>query len=384
MTKKSKNVKRKINKKKRTLSKFLATLTVLIFICVALACYLYPPLYDYIKGLISDQSNNYVVDGDVTIVKELKDLKVHFVDVGQGDCIIIELPDGKNVIIDSGESDFDDLDSYIKENTSVTCFDYVIATHADYDHIGNFDDLFKNYEVKYVYRPYVKYDGEDYEFSGDFNKGSYKYQQDSKSYGRFLDYILNEDYVIDGKSYDAGWEFFNYNSDFAGKIKVEGQETEYEYYFDFLTPKLDDLSKIEYKDANDYSPIIKFSYCGVDIMFTGDAEAEAEADFVKFYKGYESDLDVEILKVSHHGSLSSTTQDFLDLIKPDCAVIQCGLDNDYLHPRQATLTRLFNKGCTVYRNDLQGDILLTINSNGEYGFATEKTTNSNLYKGADA
>ena len=141
---------KRVNKTKK-LKKAVSATLVIIILLVALVCYFYPPFYNFILSFFKDDEPEFRVEGDTTIVTELRDLKVHFVDVGQGDCIIIELPDGKNVLIDSGEKNYKQLDYYIKNKTSVKVFDYVIATHADYDHIGNFDDIFKNYEVKYVY-----------------------------------------------------------------------------------------------------------------------------------------------------------------------------------------------------------------------------------------
>jgi competence protein ComEC len=266
-------------------------------------------------------------------------------------------------------------------------FDYVIATHADYDHIGNFDDIFKDFEVKYVYRPYVKYSGSAFTFDDAFNKGSNKYKQGSKAYGTFLNSLKNETYVENGETKTCGYEFFDYKSDFSGKIKC-GEEI-YEYYFDFLTPRTDDLNSLVYKNANDYSPMIKFTYEGVDIMFTGDSEGsdegDGEDDFVAYYKNLEDvDLDVEILKVAHHGSRSSTTKEFLDLVKPEFSIIQCGIANSYKHPHQVTLDKLLQINSALYRNDIHGDILLSITKEGTFKFTTQKASSAGLFVGGDA
>ncbi len=370
--------------KKSKKGKVYLTVFVLFLVIVFVAlCYFYPPFLEKIMSLFNkDDDSNNRVEGDTTYVTTLEDLKVHFVDVGQGDCIIIELPDGKNVIIDAGQDNYSDLKNYIDEKTDIKKFDYAIATHADYDHIGNFDDILKDFEVAYIYRPYVFYGGSHHEFSTDFNKGSTAYKQNSKAYGGFLNLVNNETYKQDGKTKNASWEFFTADSDFAGKISYNEQI--YEYYFDFLTPKVDDLSEITYTDANDYSPIIKFTYCGVDIMFTGDAETEAEEDFVEYYKNrMDIDLDVDILKVGHHGSLTSTTQAFLNIIKPEYSVIQCGVNNKHKHPRQNTLDRLINMESIIFRNDLHGDILLNITAQGTFTFATQNVNPDNVLVGGD-
>ena len=366
-------------KKKKQSNKYATVLSVIAFIVLIAfvgACYFYPPLYDKIMSFLKPEEDNggndYIVEGDTTIVSVLEDLKVHFVDVGQGDCIIIELPDGKNVLIDAGENGYDDLKDYIDNNTGVQSFDYVIATHGDSDHIGNMDKVLQDYEVKYVYRPHVLYTGDDYDFGADFNQGGSLDTKNSDAYGDFLYEVLNEKYQKDGEMVSAGWEFFTHNSDFAGKISYN--EVIYEYYFDFLTPRVDNYTNINYKNANDYSPIIKFTYCGVDILFTGDAEGgsegDAEDEFVEYYsplaESNSIDLDVDILKVGHHGSLTSTTQGLLDIVKPEFAIIQCGVNNKYHHPRQDTLDRLKGAGSTIFRNDLHGDIVLVINQLGSF------------------
>ena len=377
--------KKKVSKKK--FKRIISTVIVLIIIAIALACYLYPPFYEFLLGLFDKEKEpEYRVEGDTTYITsgEMPDLKVHFVDVGQADCILIELPDGKNVIIDSGVNEYDDLKDYIEDNTSIDSFDYAIATHADSDHIGNFDKVLQDYEVKKIYRPYVLYTGELYNFSSSFNKGASDYKQASKAYGDFLNCVLNETYTENGEEKSATWEFFTHESDFAGKIAYE--DDIYEYYFDFLTPRVDSISDVNYKNANDYSPIIKFTYQGVDILFTGDAEGgdegDAEDDFVAYYKDLgDYNLDVEILKVGHHGSRTSTTQELLDLVKPEYAVIQCGEGNSYKHPHQETLDRLFDLECVLYRNDLHGDVVLNINKNGLFTFTSQKQASNGLFVG---
>ena len=125
------------------------------------------------------------------------------------------------------------------------------------------------------------------------------------------------------------------------------------------------------------------------MLLTGDAEGGDEGDgediFVEQYKalsGYE--LDVDVLKVGHHGSRTSTTQAFLDLVRPEYAVIQCGLGNSYKHPHQESLDRLFELGCVLYRNDLHGNVVLVINSEGEFNFNVNIPNPNNVFVGGDA
>ena len=118
-----------------------------------------------------------------------------------------------------------------------------------------------------------------------------------------------------------------------------------------------DVDDIEYSDANDYSPIMLLTYGETKLLLTGDAETEMEQEFLTHYT---SNMDVDILKVGHHGSETSTSQALLDLVNPEYAVIQCGNNKTYQHPRQATLDRLSAEDITVYRTDNNGTIVLTI------------------------
>ena len=199
-------------KKVKKIQKTIAFVLVILIFAFVLACYFHPPLYAFILGLfdLKDSKPEYRVDGDTTYIVngEMPDLKMHFVDVGQGDSIIIELPDGKNVIIDAGEeSEYDKLHDYIEENTSIERFDYAIATHADSDHIGAFDKILADYEVKMIYRPHVYYSGSKYNFSSSFNKGGKDAKKSTVNYGDFLKAVQDETYLeemfLNDNSYDS-------------------------------------------------------------------------------------------------------------------------------------------------------------------------------------
>ena len=296
----------------------------------------------------------------VVTVTELKDLEVAFLDVGQGDCILICFPDGRNMLIDSGDTSNANkkVIGDALEERNITRIDYLLATHKDADHVGNMEYIFANYEIKKFFRPNIMAN-EDYliaEYNednptnpvtdllpDDFNTGA---EKGTQLYSRVMyDAYIEEGCVV---------ERFNKNSDFAHKFIFEEQE--YIYSIDFLTP-VADVDDIEYSDANDYSPIMLLTYGETKLLLTGDAETEMEREFLTHYT---SNMDVDILKVGHHGSETSTSQALLDLVNPEYAVIQCGNNKTYQHPRQATLDRLYAEDITVYRTDNNGTILLTI------------------------
>ena len=358
--------------KKRQFTKTLSLILIVFVAIISLIFYLNPGLFNNLNDLINKGDTNSLISNinrDNYYAKENNPFLVHFIDIGQGDAIFIEFPDNKTMLIDSGDNKSENnntLVNYILD-LGVETIDYVVATHADADHIGGMDNIFYNFMVKKVFRPYVLYSGDDYEFKDDYNKGSIEYKQKSKTYGKFLNDILNETYEVNGKTQKCEWEFFNYKSDFGTNIIYNGKTTY--YTVDFLSPTKS-FSEILYEDANDYSPLIKISYCDFDMLFTGDAETDSELDFVTAYsenEEYAKYVDVELLKVAHHGSGTSTTELFLDLVKPEIAVISCGEDNSYYHPHQQVLDRLFENNCfTLYRTDKNGHIVLSINNLGEY------------------
>lgn len=366
---------------KKSVTKTISLILVVLLCIVSLVFYLNPGLYDKFTSFLDGSSLLGDVNRENHYANEDSSLIVHFIDVGQGDAILFELPDSKIMLVDAGDNRSDNntkLITYISE-LGVSQIDYLIATHADADHIGGMDKIFDNFEVKKVFRPYVYYSGEDYVLESSFNKGSPKYEQDSKTYGGFLNDILSETYVEDGKTKNCEWEYFTHESDFGANIIFEGKTST--YTVDFLTPTKE-LSDIYYEDPNDYSPIIKVSYCDFDMMLTGDAETEGESDFVEAYskkEEYKKLVDVDLLKIAHHGSGTSTTEGFLKLVKPEIAVICCGEDNSYFHPHQEVLDRLLANNCkSLYRTDNNGDIVLTVDKLGEYKIDVSKDSTENF------
>ncbi len=386
--------------KKLAKSKYFGVLILIVIIMIvafALYCYFNPEMYNAIRNLLGDSepikpkqnvikyyTSPYVVDSD----DDLDDLTIHMVDVGQGDSFIIELPDGANVLIDAGKSSESDQVLTYAQNLGITVFDVVIITHSDEDHIGGIDEIFENFEVKNCYRPYVYYGGDAYEIDPEINEGASSKTHNTNAYGKVLESISNETYKEGNQTYYCTWEYFNKSSSFGRDIVV-GDKT-YNYNFDFLTPT-SNLENIEYKDLNDFSPYVLFTYglkgepegdSRFDMLFTGDAEKVALNELLLEYDG--KNYDVDVLKVGHHGSKTSTTRDFLNFITPEYAMISCGLDNSYKHPHQQILDLFIEDSITFYRTDLHGDVYITINENGNYDFHYEKSpSNSEINVGGN-
>lgn len=364
---------KKKNKREKELQKFVACLVVIIIITViVLAVFYISNGYKFDFGFLKKESESVSVN--YSEVDNVRDLKVYFIDIGQGDCIFIELPDGKNMLIDTGEkrnAGKAKIDKYLRdEKGNKVTIDYCVATHPDSDHIGLMPYVYEQYDVLKSYRPYVYSENKSASaLPYELNKGI-KIKNSSNIY---YDYITN---VNAEQTY---WEFFKDDSDFSNGFTGKDGEI-YEYTVNFVMPYADNLNDYQYfTTPNDFSAVIMLEYADRKILFTGDIEYEtgkkgAEQSFIReFSTSNPAMVDCDVLKVAHHGSDSSTSPEFLSLVKPEYSVISCGLSNKHRHPLKSTLDNLVNCGSDIYRTDLQGTIILTIDSKGIMTF--EKQTN---------
>lgn len=363
---------KKKNKREKELQKFVACLVVIIIITViVLAVFYISNGYKFDFGFLKKESESVSVN--YSEVDNVRDLKVYFIDIGQGDCIFIELPDGKNMLIDTGEKrnvGKAKIDKYLRdEKGNKVTIDYCVATHPDSDHIGLMPYVYEQYDVLKSYRPYVYSENKSASaLPYELNKGI-KIKNSSNIY---YDYITN---VNAEQTY---WEFFKDDSDFSNGFTGKDGEI-YEYTVNFVMPYADNLNDYQYfTTPNDFSAVIMLEYADRKILFTGDIEYEtgkkgAEQSFIREFSTSNSAMvDCDVLKVAHHGSDSSTSPEFLSLVKPEYSVISCGLSNKHRHPLKSTLDNLVNCGSEIYRTDLQGTIILTIDSKGIMTF--EKQT----------
>lgn len=235
-------------------------------------------------------------------------LKVHFLDVGQGDSILVE-SEGHFMLIDAGENDQGQrVVTYLK-NAGLTSLDYVIGTHPHSDHIGGLDDVLREFPAEKVILPPVEHT--------------------TKTFEDVLDVIQDKGMKITMPK--------------AGDTYTLGNAS-----FTILAPAGDYGD-----DLNNWSVGVRISYKNNHLVMCGDAEQEAESDIVKYNK----DLSADVLKAGHHGSSTSTSDVFLEAVSPSYAVIQCGKDNSYGHPHKETLEKLEQKGIQALRTDLEGTII---------------------------
>jgi len=388
--------KKRENKRKATIKKFKTNKYYYAFVAVVLiiAILVVGLDYKFRFGLIdwaatgeSSEESQSNESYEQTFVDELGDLTVKFIDVGQGDAIFIIFPDGKTMLIDAGKntnSAKTALDENLIVNGQKAVLDYVVATHSDDDHIGSMPYVYENYQVNKSYRPYTKAINANAEsFTDIFNKGYT--EKASKIYYEYLLGVQNE---------NTPCEFFYDGSDFQTVANSDDESISYKV--DFVMPyakTLDGFNALG-KNVNDPSAIIIIEFAGKKIMFTGDIEEKAEEAFVSYYEQNSSEadyLDVDVLKVAHHGSDTSSSFDFLSLVKPEHVVISCGIGNSYQHPCDEALNNIIGiqstlnvtDGKPIYRTDLHGTVVLTVTAEGEMTFTVETTENDEflLYNG---
>ncbi len=304
-------------KKKRSGSSPVAVIITLLIVALA---YLFLAGCDYYNvdlGIDYDLKGLNIFNlimpknelGDPLPVPEDGEAIYHFIDVGQGDAILVTTAEG-NMLIDTSESGArDELDAYLKA-AGIKSLKYLVLTHPDADHIGNADFVINNYEVENVLMT--------------------DHAATSKTYERLLDAIENSKANLE--IVEAGYKFS------LGAI----QNT-------VIAPNED------YNDPNEMSLVIKSVYGKTSVMLTGDAEVESEEDIVKKWSA--DALKCDILKVGHHGSTTSTTDAFLAAVDPDIAVISCGEGNKFGHPHKETMDKLTAKGIKIHRTDTEGSII---------------------------
>lgn len=250
----------------------------------------------------------------ITEIDDL-DLEVHFIDVGQADSILIK-KGNESMLIDAGNNwDGEIVVDYIKQQ-DIKSLKYVIGTHPHADHIGGLDDVIDYFEIGKIIMPNAI--------------------ATTKTFEDVVDSISRKGLTITepkvGQQYDLN----------GAKIII-------------LAP-----NEEKYSNLNNYSVVVKIVNGANTFLFAGDAEEISEKEILDKNKEI---LKSDILKLGHHGSITSTTQDFLDAVNPKYAVITVGKENRYGHPDQEILDRLKNKGIKVYRTDLNGTIIVISDGN---------------------
>jgi beta-lactamase superfamily II metal-dependent hydrolase len=237
-------------------------------------------------------------------------VEVHFIDVGQGDAILIEANDA-TMLIDAGENNKGKVVADYLESQHITKLDYVIGTHPHSDHIGGMDTVLNEFEIDKIIMPSATHTTDTFE--------------------DLLDAIKENDLKITraavGDQYNLGSATFT-----------------------IIAP-----NSPQYEDLNNYSVVIKLTFGNTSFLFTGDAGKMSEEEMLS--SGI--DLSADVLKLAHHGSAYSSSGAFLDAVNPTYAMINVGKDNDYGHPHAETLQAMLDRNIKVYRTDEQGTVVFT-------------------------
>lgn len=245
-------------------------------------------------------------------------LQIFALNVGQGDSLLIMTPGGKNVLIDAGTPQAGDDVVAALQKHNVSTIDLAVATHPHSDHIGGMGRLLKTIPVKAFLDS-----GQDYT---------------SATYERMIKAIGDK-----GIKFISAKRGMNFDLDSGIKLEV-------------LNPAGNNKWITQVRSGgsvqNANSVVLRLSYGDFAMLFTGDAEAETEAEMIKAG----AQLKAQVLKVGHHGSRYATSDEFLNAVKPQVAIISAGSENKYGHPTQSTLDRLQQDKVQIYRTDLSGEI----------------------------
>lgn len=301
-------------KKKRRSQLKSFSITLILGIILIIGAFISNQFPDEVNNLIEENLNisaettntisvNTVVN---TVVSADSKLQIYYFDVGQADSILV-MADGQTMLIDAGNSEDGPLLVGYIQGLGITKIDYLVGTHPHEDHIGGLDDIINNFEIGKIYMP-------------DATTTTATFQS-------VLEAISSKGLSITrceiGSTFGLG----------DGVCTIMSVENE------------------EQSNLNLNSIVIHLAYGEKTFLFMGDAEKEIE-EKISWPK-------VDVLKVAHHGSDTSSTEKFINAVKPETAIISVGANNTYSHPAQTTLDILTNIGAKVYRTDEVGTILLT-------------------------
>ncbi len=369
------DVEENMNERKKKIIITKAIIIVVLGLVLGISCFFSKPIERALG--IGKKETSYVEGAKI----DENDLSVNFIDVGQGDSTLIILPDDTVMLIDAGKASAGDkVVSYLQEK-DITTIDYFILTHSDEDHSGGAKKVFDEFDIKTVYRPFqisvTKETGEASE-SEDLEEyldiyGSKINKISTAVYRNFITAAYNEEY--------APGLFADVIVHSEG-VKIVSKDSTKPFTFEFFAPlKIDDTPVSEHstktsgyptkyysgslaESNNAASPIMLLEYKDNSFVFTGDAPEVVEEDFLQSIADKESVKerfsDVDVYSAGHHGSKTSSCQDFLNQIDPTYTVVSCGKDNSYGHPNQEFVDRVNSLTHRVedylLRTDTMGDI----------------------------
>lgn len=283
-----------------------------------------------VVGLLSyvtnDENVTFDEPGQVVDITE-PHLDVRFLDIGQGDATLITFSNNEQMLVDCA------IDARILEALGKNMkrgdweIDYLVVTHPDLDHYGGCIDVLDRFSVKHIV-----YNG---------------YPKGGEQHNEFLGAIEQER--------ESGATYTIMNS--VEEWEIGGAQIHFLYPDHQVTTTSTIPGKTSPASSNNTSIVMKITYGTQDVLLTGDAEADLESYLVKQYGEH---LNVEVLKLSHHGSGSSSIEEFIAATRPDISVVSAGKNNRYGHPSLRVVKRIERVGGELFRTDEYGDILMLI------------------------
>ena len=243
--------------------------------------------------------------------------RVDFVNVGQGDCALVQIPFGKNILIDCGPEGYGEAAAYIKSK-GIRTLDTVYLSHLDSDHSGGLDEIISAAKIKKVVVSHTNAQRE-------------------------------ENFEILGRTIKNGTTIEFADNTYAEKTGICEIESLWPGY-------------AAGSDDNNNSLVLKISCRGKTFLFTGDIDAETESAVLESSENVKTD----VLKVAHHGSKTSTSHEFIEKAAPDYAVISVAKNNSYGHPDSGVISRLEDENCMVLRTDKNGYVHFSVDIFGNY------------------
>ena len=308
---------------------------ILIYYIVLYLVFNYAKIKPYFKKLVVIILIAILIANSCIHVQNHGKMIIYFIDVGQGDSTLIRTAKNKTILIDGGGSENSSFDVGAKTllpyllDRKITVLDYVVISHFDTDHCGGILYLMEHLKVKNII---ISKQGKE---SGNYNK--------------FKNIVLDKGISV----------IFVKKGD---KIKIDN-----ETYMDILFPGNNLISD---NILNNNSIVTKICYNNFSILFTGDVEEIAENEICSQYNTTNK-LKANILKVAHHGSKTSSTAEFIKMVKPQIALIGVGEKNKFGHPNDGVIQRLKNMNTKIYRTDKMGEIVIQINNMGEVKISSQ-------------